>query len=65
MGLLLGDVNGNGIVSNTDAFSVQSQVAAPVTASNFRNDVTVNGVITGTDRASTKGQVGTTLPFPP
>jgi hypothetical protein len=65
MGLLVGDVNANGIVSNTDAFSVQSQVAAPVTTSNFRNDVNANGVITGTDRASTKGQVGTTLPFPP
>ena len=65
MGLLVGDVNANGIVSNTDASSVQSQVAAPVTASNFRNDVTVNGVITGTDRSSTKGQVGSTLPFPP
>jgi uncharacterized repeat protein (TIGR01451 family) len=62
MGVLLGDVTANKVVSNTDASSVQSQVAAPVTTSNFRNDVTANGVITGTDRATTKGQVGTSLP---
>jgi hypothetical protein len=65
MGLLLGDVNANGIVSNTDASLVGSQIAAPVTYSNFRNDVNVNGVITSTDRSLTKGQAGTSLPFPP
>ena len=62
MGVLLGDVNANGIVSNTDVASVKGQVAAPVTASNFRNDVTVNGVISNTDVSATKVQVGTSVP---
>jgi D-serine deaminase-like pyridoxal phosphate-dependent protein len=62
MGVLLGDVNGNKVVSNTDVASVKTQVAAPVTASNFRNDVTANGVISNTDVSTTKAQVGTTLP---
>src|SRR2546430_8268562 len=43
MGVLLGDVTGNGSVSNTDVAATKAQVAAPVTASNFRNDVNANG----------------------
>jgi trimeric autotransporter adhesin len=62
MGILLGDVNGNGTVSNTDIAALKSQVASPVTSSNFRNDVTANGVISNTDVSSTKAQVGTQLP---
>jgi hypothetical protein len=62
MALLLGDVNGNGTVSNTDVASVKSQVAAPVISSNFRNDVNANGVITNTDVSTAKGMVGTALP---
>ena len=62
MGLLVGDVNANGVVSNTDVASVKGQVAAPVDASNFRTDVTANGVISNTDVSATKGQVGTSLP---
>jgi hypothetical protein len=60
--VLLGDVNGNHAVSNTDVAAVKAQVAAPVTASNFRTDVTANGVISNTDVSATKAQVGTTLP---
>jgi hypothetical protein len=62
MGVLIGDVNGNGNVSNTDVAAVKSQVAAPVTSSNFRNDVNANGVISNTDVSGAKTQVGTTLP---
>jgi hypothetical protein len=62
MGVLLGDVNGNGIVSNTDVAAVKAEVAAPVTTSNFRNDVNISGVISNTDVSTTKAQVGTTLP---
>jgi Dockerin type I domain len=62
MGVLVGDVNANGIVSNTDVASVKSQVAAPVDSSNFRNDVNANGVISNTDVSLAKAQVGTTLP---
>jgi hypothetical protein len=61
MGVLIGDASGNGTVSNTDVASVKAQVAAPVTASNFRNDVNVNGTISNTDVSVTKAQVGTSL----
>ena len=45
-----------------DVAAVKAQVAAPVTASNFRNDVNANGVISNTDVSLTKAQVGTSLP---
>jgi hypothetical protein len=62
MGVLMGDVTGNRVVSNPDVGSVKSQVAALVTSSNFRDDVTANGVISNTDVSTTKVQVGTQLP---
>jgi hypothetical protein len=64
MDVLLGDVTGNGAVSNTDVGAVKAQVnpTTPVTASNFRQDVSVNGFVTNTDVGTTKAQVGTTLP---
>jgi hypothetical protein len=62
MSVLLGDVNGNGVVSNTDVSSVKAQVAAPMTSSNFRNDVNANGVISNSDVSMSKAQVGTSLP---
>jgi hypothetical protein len=65
MGVLIGDVNGNGVVSNTDVSLVKAQVTAPVASSNFREDVNANGVISNTDVSVTKAQVGTTLPSPP
>jgi hypothetical protein len=62
MGVLLGDTTANGSVSNTDVAAVKGQVAAPVTASNFRNDVNANGVVSNTDVSTTKAQVGTSSP---
>jgi hypothetical protein len=62
MGVLVGDVSGNGVVSNTDVSLEKGQHAAPVTQSNFRVDVTVNGVISDTDRSLIKSQIGSTLP---
>jgi len=60
--VLIGDVNDNGVVSNTDVASVKALVAAPVDSSNFRNDVNANGVISNTDVSMTKAQVGTGFP---
>jgi hypothetical protein len=62
MAVLLGDVNANGNVSNTDVASVKAQVGASVDSSNFRNDVNANGIISNTDVSATKAQVGTRLP---
>jgi PKD repeat protein len=62
IGVLVGDVNGNAVVSNTDVSLVKGQVTLPVGSDNFRNDVNANGVISNTDVTQTKAQVGNTLP---
>jgi len=65
MGVLIGDVTGNGIVSNGDVSAVQAQVAQTVTSSNFRDDVNANGTLSNGDVSLTKAQVGQTLPSSP
>jgi hypothetical protein len=69
LGILIGDVNGNGVLTNADVSLVKAQVAAggTVSASNFRDDVNANGVITNADVSVTKAQVaaGTQLPSTP
>ena len=62
MDVLVGDVNTNKIVSNTDVASVKAQVSSSVTSSNFRNDVNANGIISNTDVAETKAEVSRSLP---
>jgi hypothetical protein len=62
MGVLLGDVSGNKVVSNGDVSLVQTQVAQTVTSSNFREDVNANGTISNGDISITQAQIGTTLP---
>src|SRR5205823_13175194 len=62
MSMLVGDVNGNGVVSNGDVSLVQAQVAATVDSSNFRDDVNANGVLSNGDVSITQAQVGATLP---
>jgi hypothetical protein len=42
--------------------SINAQVAASVTSSNFRYDVNANGTISNTDVSATKAQLGTSLP---
>jgi len=67
MGVLIGDITGNGIVSNSgDVNSVKAQVSLAVTPSNFRNDINANGVISNSgDVAITKAQVSKQLnPLP-
>ncbi|MFZ3374511.1 MAG: dockerin type I domain-containing protein [Chthoniobacterales bacterium] len=62
MGVLIGDVNGNGAVSAADVALTKSQVGATVGAGNFREDVNVNGTISSTDVALVKSDVGHALP---
>jgi len=62
MGVLVGDVNGNKVVSNGDVSLIQAQVAQTVTSSNFREDVNANGTISNGDVSITQAQIGTTLP---
>src|SRR6202035_6030301 len=51
MGVLIGDVNGNGLVNSSDVSLTKAQSGQPVTMSNFREDVNVNGTISATDVA--------------
>jgi len=62
MGVLIGDVNGNGAVNTTDVALTKSQVGMPVGSGNFREDVNANGAIGSTDVAIVKSDVGTSLP---
>ena len=62
MGVLIGDVNGNGVVSNGDVSLVQARVGAAVDSSNFREDVNANGVLSNGDVSVTQAQVGQALP---
>jgi hypothetical protein len=62
MGLLLGDVNANKVVSNGDVSAIKAQVGQTVTLSNFRDDVNANGTLSNGDVSVAQSQVGQTLP---
>ena len=62
MGVLTGDVNGNGSVSSADVALTKSQVGQTVGGSNFREDVNANGVLNAVDVAIVKSDVGHALP---
>ncbi|NBW88283.1 MAG: hypothetical protein EBR23_15990 [Planctomycetia bacterium] len=47
--VLVADVNGSGVVNNTDTTSVRSQLFGAVSASNFRNDFNGSNSINNTD----------------
>jgi hypothetical protein len=49
MGVLLGDVNGSGVVTTGDANLCKGQALVTLTNSNFRDDVNVSGTITSGD----------------
>jgi hypothetical protein len=69
MGVLIGDVNASGVLTNADVSLVKAQVAsgARLGSSNFRNDINANGVLSNADVSLTKAQVaaGAQLPTPP
>jgi hypothetical protein len=58
MGVLLGDVNANGLVNSTDTSLVQAQSGKPLTPSNFRMDVNANGLINSTDSSIVQSKSG-------
>jgi hypothetical protein len=62
MGVLLGDVNGTGLVDSGDVFLVRQQSGQNATSANFREDVNPNGVIDSGDVFLTRQQTGTSLP---
>ena len=62
MGVLVGDVNGNGLVNSSDVSLTKSKVGQAVDSTNFREDATANGTISSTDVALVKSDVGHALP---
>jgi hypothetical protein len=62
MGLLLGDVNGDGLVDSADLDIVNSQIGQPTNGENFRSDITNDGVINNTDLQIVTRQQGAHLP---
>lgn len=62
MGVLLGEVNSNGLVDGNDVSAVQSHTRQFVNSDNFRFDVNANALIDGNDVSMTQGQRRTSLP---
>jgi hypothetical protein len=64
LGLLLGDVDGDGIVNNADGNQIKADRGQTTDSSNFREDINTNGRIDAGDLAIVKAQRGTMLPPP-
>jgi hypothetical protein len=64
-GVLLGDVNGSGLVDSGDVFLVRQQTGQAASSSNFRDDVNTSGLIDSGDVFITRQQTATALPSPP
>ena len=62
MGVLIGDVNGNGAVNASDVALTKSRSGQPVDPITFRSDVNVNGSINAADVSLVKSLAGTGLP---
>jgi len=62
MGLLLGDVDGDGAVTKADVNLVRASLGQTADATNFRRDVNPDGTINHTDLARVKHAVGSSLP---
>ncbi|MGI9087730.1 MAG: hypothetical protein ACR2HH_08345 [Chthoniobacterales bacterium] len=62
LAVLIGDVNGTGLVDGNDVSSVQGQTRQPVDDQNFRNDVNVTDLIDGNDVSITQSHTRTSLP---
>ena len=58
MGVLLGDVTGNGSVNSSDVSATKAQSGAVANANNFRDDVTASGLINSSDVSLRKIQIG-------
>lgn len=62
VGLLLGDVNGDGVVDSADLDIVNSQIGQPTNGENFRSDINNDGTISAADVRIVTQQQGTRLP---
>lgn len=63
MGIRIGDVDGNGVVTTSDRAAINGQIGMPVSAVNFRDDVNNDGAITSSDRSLTNGNLNKSLNY--
>jgi hypothetical protein len=61
-GLLLGDVNGDGVVDSDDVDQTGLDQGQTTDDTNFREDINGNGRIDAVDLAQVTSQLGTMLP---
>jgi hypothetical protein len=61
-GMLIGDVNGDKTVNNTDVGLTKGQLGMTVTSASFPEDVRISGTITSADVREVKGAKGHILP---
>ena len=62
LGLLLGDINGDGVVDNEDSHETKLDRGQTTDITNFREDINANGRIDAADFATVKAHRGTMLP---
>jgi hypothetical protein len=62
MKLLIGDVNGSGLVDSGDVFLVRQQTGKNAGSSNFHFDINASGLIDSGDVFMTRQQTGTSAP---
>jgi hypothetical protein len=62
VGLLLGDVNGDGVVDSADLDIVNNQIGQPTNGENFRSDINNDGTISAADVRIVTQQQGMRLP---
>lgn len=62
MGVLFGDTNKSGSVSDADVILTRSKVGQALTATNFREDVDLSGTINSTDVNMVTSNKGKKLP---
>ena len=59
--MLIGDVNGDKTVNNSDVGLTKGQIGMAVTSANFREEIQISGTLASADVWEVKGAKGHTL----
>ncbi|MEP6955959.1 MAG: dockerin type I domain-containing protein, partial [Chthoniobacterales bacterium] len=62
MGVLLGDVSGDGLTNGGDALQTRARSGQTTDGMNYRFDVNTDGIVSGGDTLIVRGQSGNFLP---
>ena len=61
-GLLVGDVNGDGVVNSGDTLQTRNRSGQPADATNFRADANLDGIVNSGDALMVRSRSGASLP---